>query len=432
MSTLYHVLGLPQGASHEQVKVAFRTLARRFHPDVNAGSDAAEQRFKEVSGAYETLADPSARAAYDRALVCRAAEIRRRRWTFAATAATTFALTTGAIGLGLWWTQGGRGPGPVRGSLPDAVGHSPIVAAQEAKRASAEAKGPTDDLVTREVRGPEPVRASLPDAVGRDPIVAAQEAKWASAEAKGPTDDLATREVRGPELVRASLPDAVGHSPIVAAQEAKRASAEAKGPTDDLVTASLKGGGRGSGWATYHNARFGFALRYPADVFAYDVGSSENVRNFVSRDGAKLHIFGVDNVAGTTLTRYRRARMAARYAGAVFDKVPVPQRKFGIVLSGRQGGSAFYERVTFACDDRSIHGWQMIFPVSRRTLYDLVADEVDRTYKPSAQCSESLSSAAGRLKAGTTVSSGIRKKKSHRFCWLKHGYYWKCDYHHYR
>src|SRR5262249_8671809 len=201
MSALYHVLGLPEGASHEQVKVAFRTLARRFHPDVNAGGDAAEQRFKEVSGAYETLADPSARVAYDRALVCRAAEMRRRRWTFAATAATTFALTTGAIGLGLWWTQVMRGPEP---SLPDAVGRGPRVAAQGAKGARAEGKGATDDLATGGVRGPEPVRASLPDAVGRDPIVAAQEAKWASAEAKG--------------------------------------------PTDDFVTASLKGGGRGSGW----------------------------------------------------------------------------------------------------------------------------------------------------------------------------------------
>ena len=370
MSTLYHVLGLPRGASHEQVKVAFRTLARRFHPDVNAGSDAAEQRFKEVSGAYETLADPTARAAYDRALVCRSAEMRRRRWIFTSTAATTFALTTSAIGLALWWTQVMRGSEPVRASLPDAAGPAPIVAVQEAKRASAEAKGATDDLVTPEVRGPEPARASLPDAA---------------------TEDLAA------------------------------------------PAASPKGRSRGSGgWATYHNARFSFALRYPADVFAYDVGSNENVRNFVSRDGAILHIFAVDNVAGTTLTRYRRARLAARYAGAVFDKVPVPQRKFGFVLSGTQGGSAFYERVTYACDGGSIHGWQMIFPLSRHTLYDLVADEVDRTYTPSVQCSEPLSSAAGQLKAGTTVSSGIRKKKSHRFCWLKHGYYWKCDYHHYR
>ena len=86
MSTLYHILGLSQGASHEQVKAAFRTLARRFHPDVNARNDAAEQRFKEVSQAYVTLADPGARTAYDRALVCRAAEMQRQRWTFAATA----------------------------------------------------------------------------------------------------------------------------------------------------------------------------------------------------------------------------------------------------------------------------------------------------------------------------------------------------------
>src|SRR5690348_16219841 len=105
MSTLYHVLGLPQGATQEQVKVAFRVLARRFHPDVNAGSETAEQRFKEVNQAYETLADPGARAAYDRALVRRAVEVRRRRWTFAATAAATFALTTSAIGPALWWTQ---------------------------------------------------------------------------------------------------------------------------------------------------------------------------------------------------------------------------------------------------------------------------------------------------------------------------------------
>jgi curved DNA-binding protein CbpA len=337
MSTLYHILELPQCASHEQVKAAFRTLARRFHPDVNAGNDAAEQRFKEVSQAYETLVDPRARAAYDRALVCRAAEVRRRRWTFAMTAATTFVLTTSAIGLALWWTQ--------------------------------------------VMRGPEPMRASVPDAAGRGPIVGAQEAK-------GPTDGLAT------------------------------------------PAASSEGRGRGSdGWATYHNARFSFALRYPADVFAYDVGpSSESVRTFVSPDGAMLRIFADGNVAGTTLTHYRRSRMEARYAGAVFDQVP--QHKFGFVLSGTQGSNAFYERVTFACDGRTIHGWQMVFPVSRRTLYDLVADEVDRTYtqrtRPSAQCSEPLSSAAGELKAGTTVSSGI-KKKVHRVCWLKHGYYWKCN-----
>jgi hypothetical protein len=114
-----------------------------------------------------------------------------------------------------------------------------------------------------------------------------------------------------------------------------------------------------------------------------------------------LHIFAADNVAGMSLIRYRRSRMMKRYAGAVFDQVP--QRKFGFVLSGRQGDSAFYERVTFACDSRVVHGWQMIFPVSQRALYDLVADEMDRTYtqrtKLNARCNEGSTSTAGR-KAG--------------------------------
>src|SRR5262245_21569260 len=112
MSTLYNVLGLTRGASHEQVKAAFRHLARRFHPDVNAGSDVAEQRFKEVNQAYKTLADPNARADYDRALVCQAAEVRQRRWNLAATAAVSFALTTSSIGFAIWWMHSARGPQP--------------------------------------------------------------------------------------------------------------------------------------------------------------------------------------------------------------------------------------------------------------------------------------------------------------------------------
>ena len=105
MSTLYRILGLPQGASHEQVKTAFRSLARRFHPDVNTGNVAAEERFKVVSQAYETLADPDARAAYDRALLCRAAQVQQQLSTFAVIAVATFALTIGAIGLALWWAH---------------------------------------------------------------------------------------------------------------------------------------------------------------------------------------------------------------------------------------------------------------------------------------------------------------------------------------
>jgi molecular chaperone DnaJ len=63
----YEVLGLPKGASEEDIKKAYRKLAMKFHPDRNQGEDAkvAEEKFKEVKEAYEMLSDSQKRAAYD-------------------------------------------------------------------------------------------------------------------------------------------------------------------------------------------------------------------------------------------------------------------------------------------------------------------------------------------------------------------------------
>jgi curved DNA-binding protein len=61
----YDVLGVDRTASAEEMQRAFRTLARRYHPDVNA-DPAAEERFKEVNEAYHVLADPDSRSRYDR------------------------------------------------------------------------------------------------------------------------------------------------------------------------------------------------------------------------------------------------------------------------------------------------------------------------------------------------------------------------------
>ena len=61
----YKVLGVAQGANEAEIKKAYRNLAKKYHPDVNKGDKTAEDRFKEISEAYETLSDPKKRQEYD-------------------------------------------------------------------------------------------------------------------------------------------------------------------------------------------------------------------------------------------------------------------------------------------------------------------------------------------------------------------------------
>src|SRR5262249_13563262 len=61
----YEVLGLSRGASEQDIKAAFRRLAKDCHPDRNNGDKSAEIKFKELNEAYEVLKDPQKRAAFD-------------------------------------------------------------------------------------------------------------------------------------------------------------------------------------------------------------------------------------------------------------------------------------------------------------------------------------------------------------------------------
>ncbi len=65
MKTYYSILGIDRNASQEEIKKAYRKLAKKYHPDVNPGNKEAEEKFKEVNEAYNTLSDEALKKRYD-------------------------------------------------------------------------------------------------------------------------------------------------------------------------------------------------------------------------------------------------------------------------------------------------------------------------------------------------------------------------------
>src|SRR5207253_11015074 len=92
----YDVLGVPRGATQKEIASAFRKLARKHHPDLNAGDKQAEARFKEISEAHEVLSDSKKRKLYDEF---------GENWASAAAPGVR-------PGGGGFRPQGGSGPGP--------------------------------------------------------------------------------------------------------------------------------------------------------------------------------------------------------------------------------------------------------------------------------------------------------------------------------
>src|SRR5690242_10108404 len=61
----YKILGVSENADQKEIRQSYRKLARQYHPDVNPGDQAAEEKFKEINEANEVLSDPEKRKKYD-------------------------------------------------------------------------------------------------------------------------------------------------------------------------------------------------------------------------------------------------------------------------------------------------------------------------------------------------------------------------------
>jgi DnaJ-class molecular chaperone len=119
MRNYYDVLAIDPGADDEQIKEAFQSLAKVFHPDLNSGDALAERRFKELCQAYGTLKDPRTRAAYELGLAHQRGKARRRVGTAAMMGFTTSMLSTIVISLVMVWLL-------TDGRQASAIGHDRV------------------------------------------------------------------------------------------------------------------------------------------------------------------------------------------------------------------------------------------------------------------------------------------------------------------
>jgi hypothetical protein len=163
--------------SSEDIRAAYRPLAKQFHPDVNAGDKEAERRIKEINLAYGILGDPETRAAYNLILTRARARARRSFWSAAATGAAAFILTVGSISVTVMWKQ--------HADIHHSPSDKPEFPTRLAKSDGLVAKPPAEERVNTTAAGPadwkkgadpsEEVSTALPVPFGEQPPSASPE-----------------------------------------------------------------------------------------------------------------------------------------------------------------------------------------------------------------------------------------------------------------
>jgi hypothetical protein len=175
MYDLYAILGLTRSASRDEIRAAYRALAKRHHPDLNSGDRQSEWLIKGINRAFEILGNPESRAAYDREVEQERAAIRRRFWGSAAIGAATFIMTVISVWLTSMWTQTVSNHQSQKGEPKVLVGNENAVKKSPAEVVANSGPVASGDGDERDTPS-ELVIASVPGAFG-EPLISAIEEK---------------------------------------------------------------------------------------------------------------------------------------------------------------------------------------------------------------------------------------------------------------
>ena len=140
------------------------------------------------------------------------------------------------------------------------------------------------------------------------------------------------------------------------------------------------------GWVEYRNDKYGFSLRYPPDLFAVErTAEAGDGQVFVTPDGdARLLVGALVNESGFSPASYQ-AHVARQSYGS-FKITYRPMGKTWFVLSGDGDGKIFYEKVMFTCSGRLINSFALIYPASRRDVFDPIVERMENTFQPGDAC----------------------------------------------
>ena len=139
-------------------------------------------------------------------------------------------------------------------------------------------------------------------------------------------------------------------------------------------------------WVPYVNARFGFSLRYPANLFEPERRSEAgDGQVFASiRGRGRLLVGALENSDRQTVGSYMNVIRQQSYAEYKVDYAPRGATWF--VLSGQNDRDVFYEKVIFSCSGRIINSFALIYPVESKREFDPIVEGIEKTFRPGQDC----------------------------------------------